>query len=479
MLSTSTPSISEFDPTIIPMQYQVINDMANFDYDLGVHEILLSGSIGSAKSLLMAHIAIVHCLTYPKAKCLLARKAMPDLRDTILQKVLDHIEGDLEIGRDYWFNETTGRIEFSNGSEIKCRSWADKRYKKFRSLELSCAIVEELTENDSDEFEAFYKELVARVGRLPHIKQNFVICATNPDAPSHKAYDYFIASKYPTRHVYYSITSDNPFLPKTYIEQLKNTFTAQEAQRMLFGQWIEIKSEVIYYSFSEKNIIDSYEINLKYPILITYDFNIGLNKPMSVAFMQYINDKFYVFDEVVIYGSNTLESCDEQIARGLWDLPVKYIIHGDASGRSKSSKYNKSDYDIIKKAMDDHVGKFGRVNSEIDVPLSNPPVRKRHLVVNGQLCNSKGEISVFICKKCETTIKGFRLTKLKEGGSYVEDDSMPFQHITTAIGYGIVRQLEHKNTGSYFSHGSIHGNPVEQRNRPIESRFSSVSYRRN
>ena len=53
----------------------------------------------------------------------------------------------------------------------------------FDSLELSFALIEELTENDNEEFNGFYKEMRARVGRLPHIKENFICCATNPDAP--------------------------------------------------------------------------------------------------------------------------------------------------------------------------------------------------------------------------------------------------------------------------------------------------------
>ena len=480
-MQSSTPSLDNFDPTIIPYQYRVIEDIfQNYDYNLGVHEILLSGSVGSSKSILMAHIAVMHCLTFPKAVGMLGRKALPDLKDTILRKILDHMEGTLREGIDYTFNQSNNRIMFSNGSEILCRTWGDKRYSKFRSLELSFAIIEELTENDSAEFEEFYKEIRARVGRLPHIKQNFLMCATNPDAPSHSAYNYFITSTIKTRHVYYSVTTDNPFLPRTYIEQLLETYTEQEAQRMIYGRWIEIKSEVIYYAFEESlSVVDAYEVNPIYPIFITYDFNIGINKPMSLAFFQYIGDVFYFFHEIVISGSNTLETCDEMIAKGLLNYPTKYIIHGDASGRAKSSKYNRTDYDIIKKALDDYAGPNGQIDVEIDVPLSNPPVRKRHIIVNGQLKNAKGQTHVKITRNCETIIKGLRLSRLKKGGQYIEDDSDPWQHITTAIGYGIVKQISNKNTGEIFTHRGIHGDEINQRNRYARSSLSKSNYRRN
>lgn len=456
----STPTITEFDPTIIKSQIQTIETIENFNYrKFGVLELLLSGAVGSSKSLVMAHIAIIHCLRYPRSRVLLARQSMPDLKSTILQKVLEHMEGDLIEGKDFDHHESTGAIRFYNGSEIICRSWGDKRYRKFRSLELSAAIIEELTENSSEEFEAFYPELKARVGRLSKIPQSFILIATNPDAPSHAAYEYFIAKSNINRKVIYSVTSDNPFLPPTYVQKLLETYTAQEAQRMIYGQWVELKTEIIYYAFSEDNIIDSYQVNPHYPIIISYDFNIGMNKPMSVCFFQYIEGMFYFFDEIVISGSNTLDTCDEMIARNLVRHGLKHIVRGDASGRAKSSKYNRSDYEIINKALSDY-----GIDVEIDVPLSNPPVRKRHLLVNGQLKNAHDEIHVKITRNCETIIKGLRLTKLKKGGQYIEDDSpsCPWQHITTALGYGIVRELMNREELDNFTHGGLHGDDINR-----------------
>jgi hypothetical protein len=33
--------------------------------------------------------------------------------------------------------------------------------------------------------------------------------------------------------------------------------------------------------------------------------------------------------------------------------------------------------------------------------------------------------------------KGLRLTKMKHGAGFIEDDSDPWQHVTSAVGYGI------------------------------------------
>jgi len=135
MQASSTPSFFEFNPKKIPYQYRVIHDVKlKYDFNLGPHYILLSGSVGSAKSALMAWLIIDHCTQYSGACALIGRKAMPDLKDTIFQKIIEMLDNSFVEGVDYVVNLTESSIKFSNGSEIISRSWHDKKYTKFRSL---------------------------------------------------------------------------------------------------------------------------------------------------------------------------------------------------------------------------------------------------------------------------------------------------------------------------------------------------------
>ncbi len=445
------PSLSEFDPTIIPYQLEVIKYVRNFDYKKGILEVLLSGSYGSAKSCVMAHVALTHVLMNPGSRLLLGRKTMPDLKDTILQKIIDHIGTDLKEGHDYEFNRTKSSFHFRNGSMILSRSWSDKKYKKLRSLELSAAIIEELTENNSDEFEGFYKELIARVGRIPGIRENFIMSATNPDSPSHSAYDYFIRKKSPNRKVFYSRTDENPFLPKTYIETLKETLTEQECRRYIGGEWISIRKKNIYYAYDpEMSLIDTYEVNPRLPIYFSFDFNIGDNKPMSACFSQVVNGNFYFFDEIILDTARTLDVLEEANGRNLLDYPGPYFIHGDASGRHRDTRSIKSDYQLIEKFFSQMENKYGPINCRIDVPLSNPPLRTRHTIANGQMKNAYGKTHVFIVRdKCPTLDKGFRNVTFKKNAGYIEEETRE-QHVTTAATYHICRVINGQYNKSAF-----------------------------
>jgi len=242
--------------------------------------------------------------------------------------------------------------------------------------------------------------------------------------------------------VYYSITEDNPFLPREYIDGIRNNVDPKMARRMLRGEWIEIAGEYVYYEYDRQfNFRDfEYIINPAYPIILTWDFNIGEGKPMSMACMQFINDEFHIFNEVVIDGARTADTIEELDSKGLLKTDYTFQICGDASGKHRDTRSSRSDYDIIVHELSKRGLRF-----EYCVPISNPPIRKRHNRVNAYLCNDLGVRRTFVYGNCKKSDEGLRLVKLKKGATLIEDDSKDYQHVTTAIGYAIITITERSN----------------------------------
>jgi hypothetical protein len=270
-----------------------------------------------------------------------------------------------------------------------------------------------------------------------------MISATNPDSPSHWAYKYFIEDKKRDRRVYYSVTEDNPFLDPLYIQGLKRDLDPKMARRMLYGEWLEIARDVVYHAYSkELNFKDQdYEINPNLPIDLCFDFNIGEGKPMSTCVGQdeAAKDTLHIFDEAVIPGTDTEMMMHEWASRGLFEHKNMFRIYGDATGASRTTKSKHSDYDIIKQFLDNYRRQDGsRVLYIMNVPRSNPPIRTRHNRVNAYCKNELGNSRLFLYRKCKVAEKGMRLTALKQGGNYIEDDSKEYQHVTTALGYYVV-----------------------------------------
>ena len=154
-------TFTTFDPFKIKWQGECYRYVQEIKELPNVFEILLTGAYGSAKSTLMAHLAVEFALENPGAQIAICRKALPHLKQTIFKKISEHIKDkNLErfIKKVY---DPVARIKFTNGSVIFPVYWADKNYTNVRSYDIHLAVFEELTENNDEDKQA-YDEIIRR-----------------------------------------------------------------------------------------------------------------------------------------------------------------------------------------------------------------------------------------------------------------------------------------------------------------------------
>jgi len=396
----------------------------------------------SGKSLFGAHVAMVCLVEDPKARWILGRITRPDAIATIADTFHDHLEGDFVEGKDFEFNIVKQKWLFNWGAELSVKTWHNKKWKSFRSLKISGALIEEATENEGEYWDA-YNAIYERLGRAKADK-NLMITLTNPDSPAHPLYKKMIigSENDPLKHVYYSDARDNPFLEDWYIPNLMKNLSPIEIARQIEGKWVEDPKGGIYYNYKrERNYRDDvYVFNLDYPIDIMHDFNIGVGKPMSSAIGQRINDTFHIAKTFLIDGANTEDILQEMHNDGAFNRNTLYRVFGDASGKNRDTRSKTNDYEIIEMFL-----RRNKINYEMNIPRSNPPVRRRHNRINAKCCNYEQKVQLYIYRDAEPADEGFRLTKLKKGGQYIEDDSLKQQHVTTAIGYWIDYLMEYES----------------------------------
>ena len=244
------------------------------------------------------------------------------------------------------------------------------------------------------------------------------MCGT-PRGYGNWSYEMFLKGKQDKEWDSFQYTTlDGGMVTKSEIEQAKSDLD-QRTFRQEFEGTFENYSGAIYYNFHPVDSVVDKQLDWTKPLHIGMDFNVS---PMSAAVAQVERDKLYFVDEVVIYGSNTDEMCEEIRNRYGTKLPI-FIYPDPAARQRKTSAGGKTDLSILQNA-----------GFDVKAKLRHTAVRDRINTVNSRLKDSKGVRHIFISKSCRTLIKGLQRQ------TYKEDTNIPnkedgFDHMNDALGY--------------------------------------------
>ena len=201
------------------------------------------------------------------------------------------------------------------------------------------------------------------------------------------------------------------------IEQAKQDLDERTFKQEYLSDFVNY-SGAIYYNFNrEENVIDQYKPTNN-SIHIGIDFNLD---PMSAVVSEVKQDNLYVYDEIVIYSSNTDELVEEINNR--YSGKHIFVYPDPASKQRKTSAGGRTDLSILKNA-----------GYNVRVRNAHPLVRDRINSVNTKLKNAKGVRTLFIANNCKNVIKSIERQIYKEGTS-LPDKENNYDHMNDALGY--------------------------------------------
>lgn len=218
-----------------------------------------------------------------------------------------------------------------------------------------------------------------------------------------------------------------------YIAQVKDNISEAEAASYLDAKVSNLTGALAFPNFAEathwtENVpaLDS-----SLPLRLTFDFNVN---PMTLGLCQIApgpsGPELHVGDWISEYGGATVESCclalRERYPQG-WD---HVIVYGDATGRARHVKSNKSNYTIIREALlgtpENGLARWAQ-RIEEKVPMANPSVKESANAVNRLLLDAHGRTRLWIRKweprrACPTRelVKSLQKTSRKSGTDDIE-----------------------------------------------------------
>jgi len=212
-------------------------------------------------------------------------------------------------------------------------------------------------------------------------------------------------------------TLDGGQVSQNEIDQAKNDLDDRTFKQEYMASF-EKYSGQIYYNFDrQENVIDEY-VTTTNSIHIGIDFNID---PVSAVISEVKQDNLYVYDEIVIYSSNTDELVEEINNR--YSGKHIFVYPDPASKQRKTSAGGRTDLSILKNA-----------GYNVRVRNAHPLIRDRINAVNTKLKNAKGLRTLFIANNCKNVIKSIERQIYKEGTS-LPDKENNYDHMNDALGY--------------------------------------------
>lgn len=203
-------------------------------------EILYGGSAGSGKSFLGCAWIIMSALKYPGTRWVIARSRLGILKITTINTFKDIIK-DWGLTNYVDYHLFNNNITFKNGSEIILLDLflypQDPDYVKLGSLEITGALIDEAAEIDKRAYTILTTRFRYKLNEYNLIPKLLIV--SNPT--TNWLYDFFyklsVDGKLPPyRKFVRALSTDNLYLNKDYIENLKR-LPDIDRRRLFLGEW--------------------------------------------------------------------------------------------------------------------------------------------------------------------------------------------------------------------------------------------------
>ena len=255
-----------------------------------------------------------------------------------------------------------------------------------------------------------YKKLQGRL-RAGNVRQMF--STTTPEG-FNAAYELF--EKQSIGRTIRARTTDNPFLPDDFIDDLRKNYPANLLEAYINGNYVNLTSGSVYSYFSRSTHHANHTVQEGETLLIGQDWNVGGS--VSIVFVQR-QEGIVAVDEVISHDTKAVIS----------NLNAKYPghrieVYPDASGNNRKTNASDTDIALLRQA-----------GFSVYVNASNPSVKDRVNTVNNLFDKKRLWINV---DKCPRLTEALEQQAYDKNGEPMKGNNHPEpSDFNDALGYCI------------------------------------------
>lgn len=380
----------------------------------------LVAGYASGKSFAATLVTLIKKLQYPEARVCYYLPTYPDIKDIAFDKFPAMCN---ELGLHYQLNTTKKELHIAGYGTIMFRNMSQPE--TIIGYDTSFSIIDECDILPKHKMDIAFKHILAR-NRTPVKEGNKIYVVGTPEG-YRWFYSRFVENATTYTHLIKAKTTDNPFIPDDYIDNLKEAYDDRLLKQYLEGQFINVNGSAVYHQFDRKtHVVANRAIDTKLPLVLSFDFN--LSPYSSIYLIQEIDGKTYVIDNAIkrnVPLVDALTYLKERFAH-LGDYLYNATVYGDASGNSRSQGTGRTNYDLLREAG----------FSDQLVKTANPRVQDRVNLVNSRLKNGNGITRLYICERNTELISDLEQMSYDSLGR-VDKSNQDLSHDTDALGYYI------------------------------------------
>lgn len=417
------------------IQIQLTNPQADFvDLQAECLYPLFTGGYGSGKSYTLAVSAFLDALHCPNTTIGIYEPNYSLVRDVAMQYIKELLDTH-NIEYDVNKNEFTITTRSRQIGNFKFRSMENPE--TIVGYETYTAHVDEIDTLDPEKADRVWNMILGRTRQHPaglprdHMQYNKKrdryeprnkVCAYSTPEGFRFTYNTWARSENEQYKFVKAKTEDNPFIPESYIDNLKQKYDGPLIEAYLQGEWVNLTSGSVYYAYDREEHNSIEQIKDKEPLHIGMDFNVG-DMCAAVFVPRKGGEEWHQVAEM--HGLLDTPDIIEYIQEKWQSKGHKIYVYPDLSGSNRSSTdASRVNIKLLRNAGFTIVTAGRKKNLDVvdRVACVNNAFAKRRLFVNQSTCPHQTDcLTQQAYTKANTPEKGTGLDNANDAFGYFVD----------------------------------------------------------
>lgn len=300
-------------------------------------------------------------------------------------------------------------------SKVLLRSF--ENYQRLRGINAAWAVVDEIDTVKPQVAKQAFQLLQGRIRSGPN--PQIAVCST-PEGFGW-LYDFFVKTDDDSKRLIKAKTTDNPYLPDTYIQSLRDQYPPALIEAYLNGEFCNLAQSSIFNEFDRSRNSSTEIVQQDDTVWIGADFNVGMCHFCCAVLREEMGNRvMHIVANYVVRDTHAMVSKIQQLF-GNQILKGAVTIFPDPAGQAQSTSSTKTDHQILREGS-------------IQVRAERKAPNVQESIAHCNVLFHQAKIKV-VCQRCPELTESLEQWSYDERGKPMKGGNNDYSHSGDALRY--------------------------------------------